>query len=412
MLKSPFIVTISGDPLAGKSSTIEALTQKYEQEGFFIGENDEGKCVIRLAAGKIFRDIATHAGIELQVLNDFAKKPNNTIKQLKDISTDPSFFDNMSNEILEKSVDAFIDEYMLNYIDMLTTKYNGKSDVIILVDSRIAGLLMKRLGKENMAVRFSIKPEIAAERLLKDAQNRKNEISLDNITDEKAYDSALASVKLRTAKERERFVKTYSRNVFNQEENAKVDLRNWDNYNLIINTSGVAVGTVVETLYSCIEKARHGIEYNKFWLSSKFIYPGCVTNQDIGFQDNSVASVIEVRGDVFVIQGQSCIGEGNKRGYTFEKENGSEAEYPLIPVSIVAKEDQLVFLSNKDGNMQGIPADLYVNTFISREFLMSFAHDYGFEYSKEVLEKFPSFKEHGKNNKQKHKIEPNVEQCY
>ena len=34
MKKSPFVITVSGDPLAGKTSAIDKLTPKYEEEGF------------------------------------------------------------------------------------------------------------------------------------------------------------------------------------------------------------------------------------------------------------------------------------------------------------------------------------------------------------------------------------------
>ena len=34
MKKSPFVITVSGDPLAGKTSAIDKLVPKYEEEGF------------------------------------------------------------------------------------------------------------------------------------------------------------------------------------------------------------------------------------------------------------------------------------------------------------------------------------------------------------------------------------------
>ena len=216
MKKSPFVITVSGDPLAGKTSAIDMLTQKYEQEGFFIGERAEGKCIIRLTAGGMFRDIALQSGIEapegaLKFLSNFAKKPGNTMRELKSLSPNTDFLANLNDEMLDKSLDVFIDEYMLTHTEMLKAKYEGREDVIIILDSRIAGLLMKNMDMDNMAVRFSIKPEIAAQRLVNAAKdkNRKGEINIDGLTPVEAFNEAYDRTRQRTADERERFIKTY-----------------------------------------------------------------------------------------------------------------------------------------------------------------------------------------------------------
>ncbi len=398
MKKSPFVITISGDPVAGKSSAISALTRRYEQEGYFIGERDEGKCVIKLAAGQMFRRIAINSGIELQELNDFAKQSGNSMRKLRDIAPESDFFANMSEEILDKSVDAFIDEYTLSHIEMLTTKYSEKDDVIIIVDSRIAGLLMKMQGKENMGIRFAIQPEIAAERLVKDAQNRRGEISLDNTTAEEAYQAALDSVKLRTAKERERFIKTYSRNLFDQDENDKVDLQNLQNYDLVINTSGTTIDREIDVLYSCIEKARNGIEYDNFWRSTKYIYPGSVTKEEVDSKNPRV-SAIKVDGQYYALHGQEYVGIANHMGYTIEQKTGEESGYPLVPVDLIAKRKQFIFISDSEGQIRGVPADLYVKRNITRNLVENFERDYGFKYPERGTVKLPTVEEAHDNSK-------------
>jgi len=268
MVKSPFVVTISGDPVSGKTSAIDALVEKYQEDGYFIGENPAGKCIIRLATGKVFRDMAEDIGIGFQALGDFAKTPGNTMSGLRDISTNTSFFGRLNEDDFKKSVDGYLDNYMLTRIDEVRSRYEGVEDVLIIVDSRMAGVLMKRDGKEHMGMRFTVQPRVAAERLVKDAKNRRSEISIDDTSEEEAFNIAFESTVLRRKRERERFIRTHSYNLDDEKENDKVDLYNLNNYNLVIDTSYTTIEREIEILYDCIEKARRGMEYEKFWYSS------------------------------------------------------------------------------------------------------------------------------------------------
>jgi len=380
MKKSPFVITFSGDPVAGKSSAIDALTRKYEQDGFVVGERDEGKCIIRLAAGGMFRNIAEQAGIALSDLNNFAKQRGNSIRKLKEKVPGTNFFDNLSDEILDKSVDSFVDEYILGHIEMLKSKYEGKDDVIIIVDSRIAGLLMKCKGQENMCIRFSTLPEVAAERFVKDAKNRGVEISADNLSDEELYKVALDSVKERTSKERERFIGTYSKDLYDQSENAKVDIQNLDNYDLVINTSGTTIDREIGVLYSCVEKARSGEEFDKLWRSTKHIYPGATQPENIDTSKSPRVFVLKVDGKYYAYHGQEYIGVANHMGYEIEKKTGEESGYPLVPMKIIAKDQQFVFYRDQEGEIASFQADRYVKKTITQEVIKKFENDYGFKY--------------------------------
>jgi len=399
MKKSPFIITISGDPVAGKSSAIAALMEKYEQEGYTIGENDNGKCIIKLAAGQMNRDIAEQSQISrdgltcFEFLNNFAKTPGNTMRELKRLSPNPDFLAGLSDELLDKSVDAFIDDYMLAHTEMLKNKYEGKDDVIIILDSRVSGLLMRQQGKENMGIRFAIQPEIAAERLVKRAQTAKGEIDIEGLTPEEAYTVAYNSARQRTANERERFIKAYSKDINDQEENAKVDLQNLDNYDLVINTSGTTIDREIDVLFPCIEKARSGEPYDKFWRSTKYMYPGSVTKEEIDPSKSPKVSAIKVGTQYYALHGQEYIGIANHNGYLIEQQTGEESGYPLVPVDLIAKKKQFIFAPNKDGNMQGVPADLYVQRNITAELVRNFERDYGFKYPERGVEKLKTVEE-------------------
>jgi len=386
MKKSPFVIVITGDPASGKSSAIAALTQKYEQEGFFIGEREEGKCIIRLAAGQMNRDIAEQSQIRkngltpFEFLNSYVKSPGNTMRELKSLSPNPNFLSGLTDEALDKSVDAFIDDYMLVHTEMLRSKYEGKDDVIIILDSRIAGLLMKKMGKDCMGIRFSIKPEIAAERLLIRAKESNAEIDIEGLTPEEAYDLALNSTRQRSANERERFIKIYSDDITNQKENAKVDLRNLNNYDLVIDTSGTTIDRETEVLYACIEKAREGKSYDKFWRSTKYLLPGSLQKREIDSTKDPKVVAIKVDDQYYAFYGQEYVGIANHNGYMIEQQTGEESGYPLVPVDLIAKDKQFIFATNSQGNMQGTETDLYVQKNITQELVESFEREYDFKY--------------------------------
>ena len=71
MKKSPFIIAVSGDPVAGKSSAIQALMERYAEEGMAIGAREEGNCVIKLSAGQMYRDLAEQSQINKDGLTPF-----------------------------------------------------------------------------------------------------------------------------------------------------------------------------------------------------------------------------------------------------------------------------------------------------------------------------------------------------
>ena len=401
MKKSPFVITISGDPVAGKSSAIDALTEKYEAEGFTLGDNEDGKCIVRIATGKMYRLLADEASIErdgltrFEFLNKYAKQPGNTMRGLKEFSPNPDFLAHLSDKDLDKSVDAYIDDYTLLHAEMVKAKYEGKDDVIIILDSRIAGLLMKRMGRENMTIRFAIQPEIAAERLVKRAisSNSRSEIDIEGLSADEAFLVAFNSQRQRTANERERFIKQYSNDIFDQDENAKVDLQNLDNYDLVINTSGTTIEREVEVLYSCIEKARSGQEYDKFWRSTKYIYPGSVTKEDIDTNKSPRISAIKVGSQYYALHGQEYVGIANHNGYMIEQRTGEENGYPLVPVDLAAKKRQFIFAPDKEGNIKGVPADLYVQRNITKNLVENFERDYGFKYPERGVAKLPTVEE-------------------
>lgn len=350
MRKRPFIVAISGDPLSGKSSAIKALMKRYEEMGF-SEDPINGKIMVRFAAGQLFRDMAEKAGLSVAELTELAKHPANTIETLRELpGADKEYFDSFGIST-SKSIDIFLDEYMLKNVREAVEKFSEYEEAIIIADSRIVGLLMKRDREEIFNVRFSVLPEIAAKRLLVDAKNRKNEISR-----EADFKVALTSVKARTIAERRRFIQVYSNDLRSRNENAKVDLQNHENYDLMIDTSGVVTEEVVNVLQNCLEKARKGQFFNKEWRGTKYIrYPERKGNNcwHVLIEE---AKVLKVDGEYYALSAIEHINFLNKQGADIEERTGTEEGYKLFPIDVLAEDDELFFYHNEMGETEGMTA--------------------------------------------------------
>lgn len=378
-LQSPFVITVSGDPVAGKSTAIKALMEKYNEEGFYCSEDinedfsNHDKIFVKIAAGQLFRKLASHAGRSLDEVRALAKK-HYSVRSLVATATDTSFFNNLSDEILDKSIDAFVDEYMINTIHSMQEKCSLANEAIIVADARIAGLLMNLRNEPCMKIRLAVQYEIAARRLVKDSSNRPEEIT--SSSKKFTLDDAFNSIATRANEDRARFIATYSKDVNNQEENAKIDLQNLDNYDLVINTSGATIPTEIKVLYSCIENARSGKAYEKNWRSTKYIYPGSpMSNMVIPSSSPSVGAA-KLDNQYYAVNGQEYIGIGNHNGYKHELATGTEDGYPLIPVKTIAENDEFIFIPGTEGKTVG----QYIKDNINQELVNNFEKEYDFKY--------------------------------
>lgn len=377
--QSPFVITVSGDPVAGKSSAIKALMEKYNEEGFYCSEDinedfsNHEKIFVKIAAGQLFRKLASHAGRSLDEVRALAKK-HYSVRSLVATSSDTSFFNNLTDEDLDKSIDAFVDEYMINTIHSMQEKCSHANEAIIVADTRIAGLLMNLRNESCMKVRLAVQYEIAARRLVKDSSNRPEEFT--SASKKFTLEDAFNSIKNRANEDRARFISTYSKDVNNQEENAKIDLQNLDNYDLVINTSGTTIPNEIKVLYSCIENARNGKPYEKNWRSTKYIYPGSPMSDFVIPEANPQVDAVKLDNQYYAVNGQEYIGIGNNKGYKHELKTGTEDGYPLIPIKTVAEKDEFIFIPGTDGKT----VEQYVKDNINRELVKNFERTYNFKY--------------------------------
>jgi len=388
LLRTPFVITVSGDAVAGKSSAVKALMEKYNSDGFYCTENihddlgDHKKVIVKVAAGQLFRMLSGYSGRSIDELRALAKK-HYTVRSLVATAINKEFFNNLTDEDLDKTIDTFIDEYVITAIHNLIKKCEKCEEAIIIADSRIAGLLMNLRDEPCMKIRFSIQYEIAAERLVEDSKNRPGEIDLPKDRKE-ALKVAFKSVKKRSNEDRARFIALYSKKPEDQSENRKVDIQNLDNYDLIINTSGTTIENEVIVLHSCIENARNGIPYHRTWRSTKYIYPGSVISEIPDKDIEPIIHAVKIGSQYYALRGQEYVGVGNHRGYKIEQENGTENGYPLVPVEVLAENDEFIFAPGFSLTI-GESAQEYIENNINEELVSNFERKYGFKYPRESM---------------------------
>lgn len=356
MKKGPFIVAISGDPVSGKSTAIKELMRRFESSGV---------AVTKVAAGQLFRDMAEAANINVHDLTLLAKDYKNTIDTLKTFpGANVEYFDSFGEDT-SKSIDRFIDEYMLCNVKKAVKKYQGCESAIVVVDSRIVGLLMKRNGEKVYNVRFSVMPDIAAKRLMADAKNRTSEVS-----EEVDFQTALESINFRKTEERKRFIKLYSNNVNDRNENAKVDLQNRANYDLIIDTSGSSIKNVVDVLQNGIDRIRMEVKLSrglyKEWRSAKYILLPDFKSEVPWHLSTELVKALKVDGNYYAMSGLEHLNFIKKQGAKVESEDGTNDGYRLVPVEVLAENDEMFIYQNDDGETVGVTAREFVKNTVFR----------------------------------------------
>lgn len=350
MKNGPFVVAISGDPVSGKSTAIKELMRRFESSGV---------AVTKVAAGQLFRDMAEAVNINVHDLTLLAKDYKNTIDTLKSFpGANTQYFDSFGTDT-SKSIDKFIDEYVLCNVKKAIKKYQNCESSIVVVDSRIVGLLMKRNGEKVYNVRFSVMPDIAAKRLMADAKNRASEVS-----EQVDFQTALDSINFRKTEERKRFIQLYSCNVNDRDENAKVDLQNRSNYDLVIDTSGTSIKNVVDVLQSGIDRIRNEVKLSrglyKEWRSAKYILLPEFKSEVPWHLSTELVKVLKVDGSYYAMSGLDYLSFIKKQGAKLENELGTDDDYKLVPIEVLAENDEMFIYQNDDGETIGITAREFV----------------------------------------------------
>ena len=338
------VISISGEPVTGKSSNIRAIKQKLIEKGF----KEENIHII--SAGHRFREYFN------EILN-FIKSYDNDEKLkemydegvIKEIIENPEYrstltkvmaklksMDIMDSVSIEQAnnmpelreiralVDTIIDEEIRRIGQEINQK--ERNDEVWIMDSRLA---FKNIP-DSFSVRLTSRPDIAGKRLFDD-KSRGEEDS--------AYESVEEAINQRE-KRRKGEIKRYI-------ERYKVDLTDENNYDLIIDTSFSEINDISDTIIECLNRYKENRFIPKLWASPKLMLPlqdeittcrptGNGTSIDDirelirknGYDPSYPITVVEVDGRKYII-------EGHHRNFAAAYERKT-----LVPYEVVARDDE------------------------------------------------------------------------
>lgn len=259
------IITISGQPVTGKGTTVKKIIETLKKQGY-LEEN-----IHVIATGHEFRDY-------FNAIFDFIRDYNNPEKMVKlqeneclklffekkeyrdilmdtmiklqqnqvDISNLTIEHANNLKEFseLRKLIDGIIDQGIAEKGKQINMA--ERPDEIWIIDSRLAFHNIP----ESFSVRLISDPRIAAERLFNDQSRGKEDSKYSSI--EEAYEAR----EKRRIGEQTRYLKRYG-----------VDLEDENNYDLIIDTSYSTVEDISSTILTCLDYYIEGKPFTKKWNS-------------------------------------------------------------------------------------------------------------------------------------------------
>ncbi len=279
------IITVSGDPGSGKTSTIKVLKRTFEQEE---------KKVIVYSTGAIFRELAEKKGMTVTEFNQFLEEQ-------------------------KCDTDAEVD----NAVQRLGKKIIEQKDesLIHIIDSRLAWHNIP----ESFKVRLTVSDEIAGKRIFFD-KTRGEEDRYNTL------EEAINETRERKQSERDRYMKRY-----------KVNILESSNFDMNINTSLVTPEEVAQCIIGGLKQRRRKKNVPNRWANPKCFLPTqsirdmSETKTDkfiedmknIGNDDSSQPIyAVQVDNINFVIDGHHrCI-------------SASKSNIPLIPYKILGKDDE------------------------------------------------------------------------
>ena len=214
------VITISGEPVSGKSTVVKSLKEKYEAMGYNVHV---------ILTGHFFRDI---------IMREYLKMyPNRKDANLADVQVDETFA-HKRNEI-----DKLVDEEMRKKGIEINNK--ERPNDVYIIDSRLAWHNIPT----SYAVRLTIDERIAGERAFKD--------------ETRGPEDRYKTVEESTQKTRERKLGEIKR----YKERYGVDLSDPENYDLIVDTAYSNTNELANIIIEGEQAYRKGEYYPKMWAS-------------------------------------------------------------------------------------------------------------------------------------------------
>lgn len=265
------IISISGMPVSGKSTTINTIIEKLKESGYDSskihlistgkqfrevfndiiniiknygidekGNNlDSSELTQKLLSQKRFRDIIIKTIVKMRKNNyeisNFSIEQANNLEEFKD---------------LRNKIDELIDTNIYDLGNEINSEQHD--DEIWLIDSRLAFSNIP----DSFSVRLTVDDNIAGERLVNDKTRGQEDNQYKSISEAKK-----AIINRRNG-EQKRYLERYN-----------VDLEDTNNYDLIIDTSYSNVEDIAETIIKCNKKYRENEYFGKKWASPKKFLP-------------------------------------------------------------------------------------------------------------------------------------------
>lgn len=218
------IITISGEPRSGKSTTISALKEYY---------SSKGKNVVHVSIGDLVRKLAQEEGVSITEFN-------------KRLATNPE---------IDKKFDTFLMD--------IGKKINQEpqENTVYLIDSRMAWHFIP----DAFSIRLTVDENEAGKRALNDTSRKEDTYS--------TLEEAIASTAKREEIEVARYKSLYG-----------VDITDTENYNLVIDTTEVPTKEIVDIIENCFSLHQANQAFAKHWRNAGYFLPTQDVRQSVNWQ--------------------------------------------------------------------------------------------------------------------------------
>lgn len=340
------IVTISGEPVSGKSTVINTMTDQLQEMGYtedqihLVGTGKQFRSyfnqiisfIRNIEQDKIWKELAKTKEIKDILQNEEYKKILiDTIIATKKIDLRKFTINDANKNVYFSGLRRVVDELIDKNIEHLGKQINQEQhpNDIWIIDSRLAFHNIP----SSFAVRLTTNANVAANRLFHDKNRGKEDSQYLNLEEAKREREE------RRIGERNRYVQRYG-----------INLEDVNNYNLIIDTSYSPVEDIADIILEGLKSYEQNDTFPKMWASPKqFIplqseiqtYSGKVLDDgsleqltekiiEQGYDPSEAIEIIEVDGYPYIL-------EGHHRNFATIR-----AGKTLIPYQIVAKDDEKI----------------------------------------------------------------------
>ena len=303
------IITISGEPVSGKSTVVKKLKEKYESMGYNVHV---------ISTGHVFREVIMQGYLIMY--------PDRKNANLADVQADEAFA-HKRNEI-----DKLVDEEMRK--KGIEINSQERPNDVYIIDSRLAWHNIPT----SYAIRLTVDEKIAGKRAFED-ETRGPEDRYKTVED------AIQKTRERKLGEIKRYKERYG-----------IDLSDPQNYDLIVDTAYSNTEELADIIVAGEESYRTGKWYPKTWASPVHFISMQKIRECSWEKIETLTKTIKEQGyspdegilEVAENNGVKILLNGNHRSYA-----GLSAGKTLFPYDIVYKDDEIA--KRKEEALYAVP---------------------------------------------------------